>query len=151
MGIFSEPGFNVFIGLPDALAIWLINICGGDHKAVVELFSGTLKARRVISCAVGFSYAEDPDSKRIFLMKGTVVHHEHRIGYIIIRDEKDEFAIAELLGNYDVERGDIVSGNLHTNGNETLHNQTQDEAMAVVVKGYGLSEQDAIGLILRTH
>ncbi len=84
-------------------------------------------------------------------MKGTVVHHEHRIGFIVIRDDKGQFAIAELLGNYDVEMGDIVSGNLHTNGGETLLNQTQNEAMEVFVKGFGLSEQDAISMLLRTH
>ncbi|KIS45242.1 MULTISPECIES: hypothetical protein [Kosakonia] len=84
-------------------------------------------------------------------MKGTVVHHEHRIGFLVIRDDKGEFALAELLGNYDVEMGDIVSGNLHTNGKETLFNQTQNEAMEVSVKGYGLSEQDAISMLLRTH
>ncbi|AMO49071.1 hypothetical protein GA0061071_111131 [Kosakonia oryzendophytica] len=84
-------------------------------------------------------------------MKGTVVHHEHRIGFIVIRDEKGEFTIAELLGKYDVEMGDVVSGNLHASGDEALFNQTQDEAMEVSIKGHGLSEQDAISMLLRTH
>ncbi|WP_312685759.1 hypothetical protein [Kosakonia sp.] len=84
-------------------------------------------------------------------MKGTVVHHEHRIGFIVIRDEKGEFAIAELLGKYDVEMGDVLSGNLQSSGGETLFNQTQDESMEVFIKGYGLSEQDAISMLLRTH
>ncbi|CAI8701731.1 hypothetical protein [Kosakonia sp. YIM B13611] len=84
-------------------------------------------------------------------MKGTVVHHEHRIGFIVIRDEKGEFAVAELLGSYDVERGDVVSGELQTSGGGTLFNETQDESMDVFMKGHGLSEQDAISYILRTH
>ncbi|MGY5957430.1 hypothetical protein ACUY4R_001619 [Kosakonia sp. BK9b] len=84
-------------------------------------------------------------------MKGTVVHHEHRIGFIVIRDEKGKFAIAELLGKYDVEMGDVLSGNLQSSGGETLFNQTQDESMEVFIKGYGLSEQDAISMLLRTH
>ncbi|MGP3594281.1 hypothetical protein [Vagococcus sp. WN89Y] len=81
-------------------------------------------------------------------MKGTVVHHEHRTGFIIIRDEVGEFAIAQLSEKYDVERGDIVSGNLNSNGRETFLNQTQNESMTVLVKGFGLTEQDAITMML---
>lgn len=81
-------------------------------------------------------------------MKGTVVHHEHRSGFIVIRDEVGEFVIAQLAEKYDVERGDILSGQLHSSGSETVVNQTQNESMNVVVKGYGLTEQDAISLML---
>jgi len=91
------------------------------------------------------------NNERIVHMKGNVVHHEHRIGFIVIRDENGEFAVAELLGSYDVERGDVVSGELQTSGGGTLFNETQDESMDVFMKGYGLSEQDAISYILRTH
>lgn len=84
-------------------------------------------------------------------MKGTVVHHEHRIGCIVIRDEMGEFALAELDGKYDIERGDILCGNLHTHGSEIFLNETQNESMALVVKGYGLSEQDAITMLMAGH
>jgi len=81
-------------------------------------------------------------------MKGTVVHHEHRTGFIIIRDEIGEFAIAQLAEKYDVERGDILQGNLHSSGSETVLNETQNESMDVLVKGFGLTEQDAINMML---
>lgn len=81
-------------------------------------------------------------------MKGTVVHHEHRTGFIIIRDEMGEFVIAQLTEKYDVERGDVVSGNLHASGNESFLNQTQNEPMRVFVKGFGLTEQNAITMML---
>lgn len=81
-------------------------------------------------------------------MKGTVVHHEHRTGFIIIRDEAGEFVIAQLTEKYDVERGDIVSGDLLASGNGTFLNQTQNESMAVYVKGVGLTEQQAITMML---
>ncbi len=84
-------------------------------------------------------------------MKGTVVHHEHRNGFIVIRDEKGAFAIAELQGDQDVEMGDVVSGDLQTSGGATLFNHTQDESMDVLIKGVGLSEQDAISQILSAH
>jgi hypothetical protein len=122
--------------------------CGRDHKPVA-----TVRQIRARSFPGGLDSAtlKLSNCERNVLMKGTVVHHEHRIGFLVIRDDKGEFALAELLGNYDVEMGDIVSGNLHTNGKETLFNQTQNEAMEVSVKGYGLSEQDAISMLLRTH
>ncbi|WP_039058141.1 hypothetical protein [Enterobacter sp. Bisph1] len=84
-------------------------------------------------------------------MKGTVVHHEHRNGFIVIRDENGAFAIASLQGDYDVERGDIVSGALQTSSDATLFNHTQDVSMEVLITAIGLSEQDAISQILGTH
>ncbi len=37
-------------------------------------------------------------SQKETFMRGVVVHHEHRIGYIVIRDQIGEFTVAELLG-----------------------------------------------------
>jgi hypothetical protein len=39
------------------------------------------------------------------LMRGVIVHVEHRIGWIAIRDDRGEITIAEILGGYDVEKG----------------------------------------------
>ncbi|HHU0693263.1 hypothetical protein [Citrobacter sp. Marseille-Q3906] len=84
-------------------------------------------------------------------MRGVVVHHEHRIGYIVIRDPKGEFTVAELLGGYDVEKGHVISGDLHRLGGETFLNETEDEDIDVFVQGYGMSEQQSILMIRRTR
>lgn len=84
-------------------------------------------------------------------MRGVVVHHEHRIGYIVIRDQIGEFTVAELLGGYDVERGHVITGNLHSLGSETFYNETESEELDVIVQNHGMSEQQSIQMIRNTH
>lgn len=80
-------------------------------------------------------------------MKGTIVHVEHRIGWIAIRDVRGEITIAELLGGYDVEKGHIISGNLHMLGSETFVNHSTEEKLSVFVEYTRLSERQAISAI----
>ena len=80
-------------------------------------------------------------------MRGVVVHHEHRIGYIVIRDQIGEFTVAELLGGYDVERGHVITGNLHSLGSETFYNETESEELDVIVQNNGMSEQQSIQML----
>lgn len=84
-------------------------------------------------------------------MRGVVVHHEHRIGYIVIRDQIGEFTVAELLGGYDVERGHVITGNLHSLGSETFYNETESEELDVIVQNHGMSEQQSIQMIQNTR
>jgi hypothetical protein len=39
--------------------------------------------------------------------RGVVLHHEHRIGYVIIRDEFGNHTVVKLLTGSDIERGDM--------------------------------------------
>ncbi|EBH8631347.1 hypothetical protein PG459_004926 [Salmonella enterica] len=82
-------------------------------------------------------------------MRGIIVHVERRIGWIAIRDDRGEITIAEVLGGYDVEKGHVISGNLHTHGGEVFLNQTTSERMDVVVEYVGLSDHQAIAAIQR--
>ncbi|HBT2486654.1 TPA: hypothetical protein MBD98_001263 [Klebsiella aerogenes] len=84
-------------------------------------------------------------------MRGVVVHHEQRIGYIVIRDQTGEFTVAELLGGYDVEKGHVISGELHSLGGETFVNETEEEEIEVFVQGYGMSEHQSILMIRGTR
>lgn len=84
-------------------------------------------------------------------MRGVVVHHEHRMGYIVIRDPMGEFTVAELMGGYDVEKGHVISGNLHNHAGETFINESKDEEIEVFVQGYGMTEQQSILMIQRTR
>lgn len=77
-------------------------------------------------------------------MKGTVAHIAHAIGWIAIRDEIGEITIAELLGGYDIEIGNRITGDLHSLGGETFYNQSEDEEIDVFVQYINLSEQQAI-------
>lgn len=86
-------------------------------------------------------------TKKEIGMRGIVVHHERRIGYIVIRDPMGEFTIAELLGGYDVEKGHVIFGELHSDGSEILYNETSDEDLDVIIQGHGMSEQASIRMI----
>ncbi len=90
-------------------------------------------------------------SQKEIFMRGVVVHHEHRIGYIVIRDQFGEFTVAELSGGYEVVKGDIIEGNIHSEGDETLYNLTQAEHQKVYVQGHGMSEQASIRMIQSTR
>ncbi|EBU8673088.1 hypothetical protein NAK90_005601 [Salmonella enterica] len=82
-------------------------------------------------------------------MRGVIVHVEHRIGWIAIRDDRGEITIAEVLGSHDVEKGHVISGNLHTHGGEVFLNQTTSERMDVMVEYVGLNDRQAIAAIQR--
>lgn len=82
-------------------------------------------------------------------MRGKIVHVEHRISWIAIRDERGAITIAEIIGGYDVEKGHIISGNLHSLGSEVFHNLTTSEEMDVMVEYIGLTDNQAIAAIQR--
>ncbi|MEI9698927.1 hypothetical protein V5094_13710 [Moellerella wisconsensis] len=83
--------------------------------------------------------------------KGLVVHHEYRIGFIVIQDSDGEYTVAELQGGYDVEKGHIIRGNLDTEGDEIFYNETTGESISVIVQGTGMSEQQSIRMIQNTR
>ncbi|THB84078.1 hypothetical protein [Pantoea agglomerans] len=84
-------------------------------------------------------------------MRGVVVHHERRNGYIVIRDQIGEFTVAELLGGYDVEKGHAITGELHNLGGETFMNESKEEEIEVFVQGYGMTEQQSILMLQKTR
>ncbi|ACS85957.1 MULTISPECIES: hypothetical protein [Musicola] len=83
-------------------------------------------------------------------MRGIVVHHEHRIGFIVIRDPDGAFIVAKLKENYDIERGDAVSGELHTAGHTVLLNETNGEEIPADIQQGTMTEEEAINLIVKT-
>ncbi|MDN8599043.1 hypothetical protein Q0A17_06390 [Citrobacter sp. S2-9] len=82
-------------------------------------------------------------------MLGKIVHIEHRIGWIAIRDDHGEITIAELLGGYSVEKGNVISGDLHTCGGSTFYNRSTGEELSVMVEYVGLNDQQAVAAIQR--
>ncbi|MGC2425321.1 MAG: hypothetical protein WA666_13325 [Nitrospirota bacterium] len=66
-------------------------------------------------------------------MKGTVVEYNPKRGTCIVKDNSNEYSVLELLG-HEVEVGDVISGNLHNLGSETVFNETQMEAMSVYIQ-----------------
>ncbi|CDH24364.1 hypothetical protein [Xenorhabdus bovienii] len=84
-------------------------------------------------------------------MRGVVVHHEHRIKFITIRNSRGEFILAELLGGYLVENGDVISGSIEYLGSQALLNETKNQQIHVFVQDIGLTEKQAIRRIQGTR
>ncbi|SLM63210.1 MULTISPECIES: hypothetical protein [Dickeya] len=84
-------------------------------------------------------------------MRGIVVHHEHRIGFVVIRDPNEGFIVAKLLGVYEVERGDAITGDFKTVGNATLFNETSNQEINVEIQNTDMTEEAAINLIVKNR
>ncbi|ACT07109.1 MULTISPECIES: hypothetical protein [Dickeya] len=84
-------------------------------------------------------------------MRGIVVHHEHRIGCIVIRDPEERFIVAKLLDIYEVERGDAITGDFHTVGKTTLFNEVSNQDIDVEILSTDMTEDAAIELIVKNR
>lgn len=80
-------------------------------------------------------------------MKVTVELISRINGFIAARTEHGEFIVLELLGGYDVENGNMISGNLTSLGSETLYNETKREHIKVFVQDIHASIERAKQLL----
>jgi hypothetical protein len=75
-------------------------------------------------------------------MNGRVVGINCNKGFIAI-DTGSGISVVELLGGYDVEMGDKISGDLEALGGESLYNISQQEEMDTYIQGVGCSRESA--------
>ncbi len=67
-------------------------------------------------------------------MIGKVRAINQQKGFIAVEIDGNEFSVIELLGEYGVEIGDVISGNIESLGRETVINKTQLEEMDVFIQ-----------------
>lgn len=67
-------------------------------------------------------------------MRGMVRWINRQRGFVAVQTPEREFTVFELLGDYEIEPGDFVEGNLEALGGETLHNVTRSTLMEVYVQ-----------------
>ncbi len=79
-------------------------------------------------------------------MKGKVALINPQRGLAALITENDEYTTFEPLG-YDVEIGDIISGDLESVGGETWQNITKGEEIEVMVEDIYGSKSIAVQLI----
>ena len=53
-------------------------------------------------------------------MKGSVIEINQRKGMILVDTGDSEYSLIELLGDYDLEIGDLLEGNLQSLGGEKV-------------------------------
>lgn len=75
-------------------------------------------------------------------MKSEVIGINPRKSFVAVKTDAG-ITVFELLGGYDVELGDMISGNLEALGGETFFNETQQEEMEVYVQGIYCTEPNA--------
>lgn len=75
-------------------------------------------------------------------MKASVIAINTKKGFVAVSTENG-ITVFELLGGYEVEIGDVISGNLDSLGGETFINETQSEEMDVYVQGIRCTESNA--------
>ena len=69
------------------------------------------------------------------------------VAWLWWRPTKAPIPPSNSSGDYDVELGDILSGNLETEGAETIRNVSQSERMDAYVQGVYPTEEPAIEII----
>lgn len=78
-------------------------------------------------------------------MKGVVVLVNARNGMFVVEvgQGSRDYTVIGLHDCCDVEAGDVVDGQLHTNGGAVITNVTQGVRMAVVIEGVHCSASTA--------
>ncbi len=80
---------------------------------------------------------------------GLVANVNTNTGKIAAQTPRDELTVFELLGDYSIKVGDIITGELEKLGGATLYNETQQLPMNVFVQGVKRSIHSAQTLMTR--
>ncbi len=80
-------------------------------------------------------------------MKGTVVLINRSRGMAALVTASGEHTSFEILGPYDIDPGDILTGDLESLGEETWNNETKLEEIDVFVEDIYGSKQVALRII----
>ena len=79
-------------------------------------------------------------------MRAKVIAVNYHKGFVAVETDGG-ITVFELLGGYNIQIGDIISGNLESEGSEIFMNETQKEKMDVFVQGIYCTPQNASQLM----
>ena len=80
-------------------------------------------------------------------MKGKVVMLNPQKELAAILTENDEYTSVEVLGDYNIDIGDVILGNLESLGSETYYNETKMERFNVFVQDINGNKKAALSII----
>ncbi len=80
-------------------------------------------------------------------MKGLIVAYNARNGMGAVHVEDDSISIVEFIGGCEIEKNDVVQGDLRQDGCFELYNVTQRQMMSVSIEGTDCSTQMARRLL----
>lgn len=83
----------------------------------------------------------------VIVLVGKVVKVNYKRGLVIFEDEIGDYGYFEILGTEELEEDDIVLGNLHSLGGETIVKQSTKERINVSVEDFGMSYKIATEMV----
>lgn len=81
-------------------------------------------------------------------MVGRVVKVNYRRGLVIFEDDIGDYGYFEVMGSDDFEIDEIIIGNLHSLGGETIIKQDTKEKVEVFIEDYGMSYKVAMEMVI---
>lgn len=82
-------------------------------------------------------------------MVGRVVKVNYRRGLVIFEDDIGDQGYFEVMGSDDFEVVEVIIGNLHSLGGETIIKQSTKEKVDVSIEDYGISYKVAMEMVFR--
>ncbi|MBQ9070641.1 MAG: hypothetical protein IJY23_04775 [Clostridia bacterium] len=82
-------------------------------------------------------------------MIGKVVKVNYRRGLVIFEDDIGDYGYFEVLGSDDFKPDEIIIGNLHSLGGETIIKQSTKEKVDICIEDYGMSYKIAMEMVFR--
>ena len=82
-------------------------------------------------------------------MVGRVVKVNYRRGLVIFEDDSGDYGYFEVMGSDDFEVDEVIIGNLHSLGGETIVKQNTNEKVEVYIEDYGMSYKIAMEMVFR--
>lgn len=80
-------------------------------------------------------------------MKGRIVEVNYQRGLAIFEDETGDYGYFEMLGNDNLEKDDMIIGNLHALGGEIVTKVETGEKFDVCIEDWGMSLSIALQAI----
>ena len=89
------------------------------------------------------------DGKQVEYMVGKVIKVNYHRGLVIFEDDCGDYGYFEVLGSDDFDPDEIIIGNFHSLGGETIIKQSTKEKVEVYIEDYGMSLKIAMEVVFR--
>ena len=89
------------------------------------------------------------DVTEVKFMVGKVVKVNYHRGLVVFEDDIGDYGYFEVLGSDDFEPDEIIIGNLHSLGGETIIKQNTKKKVEVYIEDYGMSLKIAMEMVFR--
>ncbi|MCH5211685.1 MAG: hypothetical protein J1G06_01585 [Oscillospiraceae bacterium] len=77
-------------------------------------------------------------------MRGKIIEVNYTRGLAIFEDESGDYGYFEMLGEDDIEKDDVILGNLHSLGSEIITKVETNEKYDVFIEDWGMSLKIAL-------